>query len=110
MSMLIPNNPVLVSASSGEIASVRIAAGLGGLIGADFDTGVQLNNMQPTSLGQVRHGFQQWRVREPAKNWVSRRILKTPVKGGEYRLQSARCDLLNHLVWLVANAYIIYRR
>ena len=41
-----------MSDPSGKIAPLLIAAGLGGLIGAGIDIGVQLYNMQPTSLGQ----------------------------------------------------------
>jgi RHS repeat-associated protein len=47
------NNPVLMSDPSGKIAPLLIAAGLGGLIGAGIDVGVQLYNMQPSSLGQA---------------------------------------------------------
>jgi len=49
----VTNNPVLMSDPSGEIAPLLVAAGLGGLIGAGIDAGVQLYNMQPTSFGQA---------------------------------------------------------
>jgi len=49
----VTNNPILLTDPSGQIAPFLVAAGLGGLIGAGVNVGVQLYNMQPTSLGQA---------------------------------------------------------
>ncbi len=49
----VTNNPVLMSDPSGQIAPFLMAAIVGGSLSAGIDIGVQLYNMQPTSLGQA---------------------------------------------------------